>query len=191
MASTTTKMSWRDRQALKHKQSADAAERRAYENTEENFPTLVATARRLADGPTDFSGKVAKMREREELEKQMEAYRKAKTARERREILASVYVVRRAPAASEEDYEEDDVATLPAPVDDDLYPPHGKRGRYGPADEDGWRLVTRKQRKQKRELTEAELAQKYREEFFGENGEEDEDDVNGDLTDRNQRRQFY
>jgi hypothetical protein len=50
--------------------------------------------------------------------------------------------------------------------------------------------VTKTARKKARTLTEAELARKYRAEFFGEE-DEDEEDVNGDLTDRNQRRDFY
>jgi hypothetical protein len=51
--------------------------------------------------------------------------------------------------------------------------------------------VTRKTRQQPRELTEADLVRKYREEFFGEGEDDDDVDHNGDLTDRNQRREFY
>ena len=74
----------------------------------------------------------------------------------------------------------------PAPV----WLPHGRRGTYTEPDSEGFRTVTRRARKQVRTLTEAELARKYRAEFFGEDDEEEED-VNGDLTDRNQRRDFY
>jgi hypothetical protein len=49
--------------------------------------------------------------------------------------------------------------------------------------------VTKKSKKQKRELTEAELQKKYREEFFGENGEQEE--FNAEITENSQRRDFY
>lgn len=185
MSSTTAnKMNWRQREANR----AHEEERKKYANTEDNFPTLVTNARRIQVGPRGFAGLANKWREDEELEKKMEAYRKAKTARERREILATVKVFSRRSNVEEED-NEDELEEEPTTTVDS--PPHGKRGTYTEPDNEGWRLVIKRQRKQKRELTEAELAQKYRQEFFGENGDEDDVDLNGDLIDRNQRREFY
>jgi hypothetical protein len=175
------KMNWRQR--------AQEEEKKKYAKTEENFPTLVSNARRIQVGPEGFANLANKWREDEELEKKMESYRKAKTARERREILATVKVFSRRSNVQEEDEEDDEEEVETSVVVDS--PPHGRRGTYSEPDNEGWRLVTKRLKKEKRELTEAELAQKYREEFFGENGDEDDVDVNGDLVDRNQRRNFY
>ena len=88
--------------------------------------------------------------------------------------------------AQDEDYEEEweDVEI------GELYPPHGRRGTYTAPDEEGWRLVTRLPfRPPHGEMTEAQLHQMYLDR--GNQNDEDEQDVNGDLTDRNQRREFY
>ena len=147
----------------------------------------------MASTTTTYSNLANKWREDDALANQLEAYRKAKTARERREILAmvaNVVSIRHTTMNRDGDhYEEDDISE--AECLDDLYPPHGKRGTYGPPDSDGWRLVLKKTRKQKRELTEAELAQKYRDVFETSDDGSADGDVNGDLTDRNQRRDFY
>lgn len=190
------KYSWRERQA----QKAEEAQRKIYSKTETNFPTLVTTAHRIQPAaPQGYAKHANDWREQKELAKQMEAYRKARTARDRREILNTVFILRR--RLADDDYvveDDDDVATI---VTDEAalneaFPPHGRRGTYSevfsdPVDGEGWRLVMKRQRKPKRELTEAELAQKYREEFFERNEDGYEDDVNGDLMDRNQRREFY
>lgn len=193
-------MSWRERQILKEKQqreavqkAADEAERRRYANTEENFPTLVTTAYRIqSSAPQGFADLANKMRIREEVEAQLEAYRRTKSEHERNRILDTVVMLRRTrftDSDEEDEEEEEETMTL-----DDTYPQHGPRGRstsvyWDPEHGDGWRMVVKKQRKQKRELTEAELAQKYREEFFGEDG--DSEDLNEDLAERSQRREFY
>lgn len=151
---------------------------------------LVAEAHPIR--PT-FAGMANKWREEEELEKQMEAYRKAKSARERREILATVRMFRRRKAVAHDDESEnEDAETESEDMSlDEKYPPHGKRGMFTPPDSEGWRLVTRPTKKQRREMTEAELAKKYRETFFENSDDGDEVDMNGDLTERNQRREFY
>lgn len=188
LSNNTPKYSWRERQAQKGAES----ERKKYANTETNFPTLVTTAHRIqAEAPQGYAAMANDWREQQELSKQLEAYRTAKTARERRAILSSVYIFRKRGALAEDG--EDEFDDEVAPVEQGLneqFPPHGARGTYSEVYGDGWRLVIRRQRKQKRELTESELAQKYRDEFFDE-ADEFHDDVNGDLTDRNQRREFY
>jgi hypothetical protein len=71
----------------------------------------------------------------------------------------------------------------------EMYPGHGKRKTYSLPDSEGWRTVEKKRRKQKRELTEAELYQKYMN--TRPDDEEDEVDLNGDLIEKVQRRDFY
>lgn len=151
---------------------------------------LVSTAHSIRPS---FSKMANNWREEEEVKKQVEAYRKAKSARERREILHEVMKFRRHHASHDDDYRDEDVhdeldegAEL-----NEKFPPHGRRGRYSPPDSEGWRLVTRYTHKQKRELTEAELAQKYRETFFENSDDGNDGDMNGDLTEKNQRREFY
>lgn len=200
---SNSRPSWREREALKERQQREAAakaadeqQRRQYANNESNFPTTMAVRPALTKTavPQGFSAMASKWQQQEELERQLEAYRKSNSDRERRAILDTVYILRRRRAGFEDDV-DDDVSTVPdeSPEEDlaEKFPPHGKRGTYTEPDEEGWRLVIKRQRKQKRTLTEAELAKKYREEFFGDREDDSDDDMNGDLTDRNQRREFY
>lgn len=200
---SNSRPSWREREALKERQQREAAakaadeqQRRQYANNESNFPTTMAVRPALTKTavPQGFSAMASKWQQQEELERQLEAYRKSNSDRERRAILDTVYILRRRRAGFEDDV-DDDVSTVPdeSPEEDlaEKFPPHGKRGTYTEPDEEGWRLVIKRQRKQKRTLTEAELAKKYREEFFERDDGDSEDDMNGDLTDRNQRREFY
>ena len=214
---SSTQMSWRQREALKAEQQRTALHRKQTEKTEQNFPTLVTTAHRIRNNaPRGFAEKAEMWRVQEELEKQMEAYRKARTARERRAIMNTVFVFQRR-AATSDDYEEEYEEEWRDMTLDEIYPPHGRRGTYGPvhsdsefgklaaehapsnrdgtrptADDfsDGWRLVTRLPfRPPHGELTDVQLHELYLER--GNHEDEDEQDVNGDLTDRNQRREFY
>lgn len=151
---------------------------------------------------------------KDQLRKQMEAYRRATTERERRNILNGVVVVRRSRKQVEHDY-DDDMSTIGEEHEEDnLFPPHGKRGTYSPVYSDpefgklaaehaplnldgtqptaedfahGWRDVTKRLRR-KRVMTNAEL-----ERAAGRSQDEnsEEGDHNGDLVDRNQRRDFY
>lgn len=200
MNTTANKMNWRERQALKETQqreaarkAADEAERKRYANTQENFPTLVTTAHRItSDTLTGFADLANKMRMRDEVQQQLEAYRKAKSARERRTILDTVVLLRR-PQRDYDDEEEEPVEETPEDLRE-TYPPHGSRGTYSdvywdPEHGDGWRMVTKKMRKVKRELTEAELAQKYREEFLMDDAESGDYDTSGYPEDS--RRAFY
>ena len=191
MNTTANKMNWRERQALK---AADEAERKRYANTQENFPTLVTTAHRItSDTLTGFADLANKMRIRDEIQQQLEAYRKAKSARERRTILDTVVLLRRPQREFDEEDEEEPIEETPEDLRE-TYPPHGRRGTYSdvywdPEHGDGWRMVTKKMRKVKRELTEAELAQKYREEFLMDDDESGDYDTPGYPEDS--RRAFY
>ena len=202
---TSSRPSWREREALKDRQQREAAakaadeqQRKQYANTEANFPTTMAVRPALTKTavPQGFSAMASKWQQQEELERQLEAYRKSNSDRERRAILDTVYILRRRRAGYEEDVEDfdDEEEPLPDDEEEDLnekFPPHGRRGTYTEPDEEGWRIVLKRQRKQKRTLTEAELAQKYRDTFFNHEDGDSDDDLNGDLTDRNQRREFY
>lgn len=194
---TTARPTWRDREAQKERQQREAAriaaeeERtKAFAKTEENFPSTMKPADRMVvhDGP---SGKFAELANK--METDNEAARKAK--KERRQRIAynpNLFIrnKRRSNNYEEEDYDETE-STVAEYIPDlnAKYPPHGRRGTYSAPDHEGWREVTKKTKKQKRELTEAELVKKYREEFFGENGEQEE--FNAEITENSQRRDFY
>lgn len=188
MAST-----YKQRQVLKAQQQKEEAQRKQTEKTETNFPTLVTTAHRISAAPQGFAQKADEWRTEQELKAQLDAYRKAKTARERRAILNTVFVFQRGRRTEsydeddyEDDYEDEEELTL-----DEQFPPHGRRGTYTEPDAEGWRTVTRLPfRPPRGELTEEQLHQLYV--SRGNDAEDAEDaDLNGDLTDRNQRREFY
>ena len=152
---------------------------------------------------------------KDELRKQMEAYRRATSERERRNIVNGVVILRR---PRRQNYAEDEYDESTSFVEEDdineQFPPHGKRGRYSAVFSDpqfgeiaarqappnpdgsrptaeefthGWREVTKRVRR-KRVLTNAELERAA----AGPAEDDSEDgDLNGDLTDRNQRRDFY
>ena len=171
-----------------------------------NKQNLVTTAHRIPQG---FAQKADEWRAERELKAQLDAYRKAKTARERRAILNTVYIFQQRGNESAgptcrrcggphwtltceeadndtEIYEDEEELTL-----EEQFPPHGRRGTYTAPDAEGWRTVTRLAfRPPRGELTEEQLHQLYV--SRGNDANDDEDaDLNGDLTDRNQRREFY
>lgn len=201
----TARPSWRDREAQKERTQREAArlaieeaEQKKIALTEENFPSLTNTNKMTVhDGPTGKFAELAnKMQVDKEIDRKMEEYRKAKSERERTTILNTVvYLSKRREYVDEEDDDysyEEEVAPPTTPKENlaEKYPPHGKRGTCSAPDYEGWRTVLKKRRKQKRELTEAELVKKYREEFFNEETEEDKE-LNGQLADASQRRDFY
>ena len=189
----TARPTWREREAQKERQQREAAAKaaeeirtRAFAKTEENFPTTMTTGRMTVYGGPQ--GKFLELANK--LQVDDDAIRAAKKARRQKIDYNPALFIRSGRTRSYEDEEDYESTVAEEPVDiNELYPAHGKRGYSGPPDSEGWRLVTRKTRKQPRELTEAELVRKYREEFFGEDAEDA--DHNGDLTERNQRREFY
>jgi hypothetical protein len=195
--STQPRTTWREREMQKERQQREAVARAADEalrarltKTESNFPTTMAlpTQMTVIDGAS-FAEKAALWQAEEDA-----LYQGARSTRERKIIRDTLTFLRSGvmrPRHRPQDTDsQGDAMSLeeapPAPV----WLPHGRRGTYTEPDSEGFRTVTRRARKQVRTLTEAELARKYRAEFFGEDDEEEED-VNGDLTDRNQRRDFY
>lgn len=193
---TTARPTWREREMQKERlqreavsRAAEEAQMKKFAKTEENFPSTMKVAQRMTV-PDVPAGKFAALAAKWNVDEQL--LRSAKNDRERKIIHDTVMFIRSG-GAPRDDYEEDydDISTVVEEESlDEKFPPHGKRGTYTAPDSEGWRYVTKKMKKQPRELTEAELHQKYRETFFGEDGEEDADH-NGDLTDRNQRREFY
>ena len=197
---TTARPTWRDREAQKERQQREAAriaaeelERKKIAKTEENFPSMFKPVDKMVvhDGPV---GKFADLANK--METNNEAIRNAKKARRQRYDYNPALVIRSGGGRVEQrDDDEEDYESVASEKTVDLnekYPTHGKRGTCSEPDFEGWRTVTKRVKKQKRELTEAELVKKYREEFFGENDAQEEDiDMNGDLTERNQRRDFY
>lgn len=193
----TARPTWREREAQKERQQREAAFRakeqeqaKRFANTEENFPTTMRTPQKMTvhGGPP---GKFAELANKWQADEEV-ARHKAYKQREQKVFYETVIPLRSGggPRDEYDDYEYDDITVVEEESLDEKFPPHGKRGTYTAPDNEGWRMVTKKMKKQPRELTEAELVQKYRETFFGEDGEEDADH-NGDLTDRNQRREFY
>jgi hypothetical protein len=196
---TTARPTWREREAQKERQqreaaraAADEVERKKIAKTEENFPSMIQSTNKM----TVYGGPQGKFLElANKLQVDENAIRAAKKARRQRVDYNPALFIRSGRARSydeDEDYEyEDTSATVPDEDINEKFPPHGKRGTYSEPDSEGWRTVTKKMRKQPRELTEAELVRKYREEFFGEGEDAEDGDHNGDLTERNQRREFY
>lgn len=182
MSSTTT--NWRKRQAEKEL----VASQKKIAKTEENFPsTLASNVRRVVDDNSpDLATQIMEAHIKDEVRKRMNAYHKAANDRERRNIVNGVYMVRRSRLHSNEDYDDEEYS--PPLSTEDRFPGHGDRNYYTPPDNEGWRLVTKRCRR-KHVLTNAEL-----ERLAALPGDEDwseDGDQNGDLTDRNQRRQFY
>ena len=145
---------------------------------EQNFPTtLVSSARPV--GVVGFAQKAAEAEQRDIAEKAAQEYRKQKAAT--RELPPDVFVYRRRKPVDDLDYGDTD------DEDEPVRPPAGARGTCTATDSEGWATVTRRTHK-KRELTDAELDRLARTDIL----EEAEDmDMNGDLGDTNQRRQFY
>lgn len=198
----TARPTWRDREAQKQRQDREAilkaaedARIQSFAKTEENFPSLSkALDKMVVPGgpPGKFAELASKLNATVEVETKEEdiaptvGIRNASKRYQRTDDDEESYVYVR------EEEESVDEST-PKENFNEKYPPHGKRGTCSPPDHEGWRYVLKKKaKKQKRTLTEAELQKKYREEFFGE-GEEGEEnvDMNADLTERNQRRDFY
>ena len=196
---TTARPTWRDREAQKARQQREAAEKaaeeertKAFADTEENFPSTLKPVEKVTvyDGP---SGKFAELANKLQVDE--EAIKKQKKERKQRIDYNPALFIRSGGRATmtydEEDSGPEEGEVTPPKEDlNEKYPTHGKRGTCSAPDHEGWRTVTKRVKKQKRELTEAELVRKYREEFFGED-EEQQQEMNGDLTERNQRRDFY
>ena len=186
MSSTTnTRMTWRQKEAEK----ARLAKTRHLSKTEENFPTTLAAISRavVREGP-GMAERILDAHIKEEVRKQMAAYRASMEARERRNVIDGVFLYRGGSGKYEEEEEEEE---LPQPsVPEEKFPGHGKRGYCTEPDAEGWRLVTKRLRR-KHELTDAEMERKWRADILNEEDEQEQADYNGELLENGQRREFY
>lgn len=182
--SSNQRTTWRQREA----ERARLAKLQQIAKTEENFPTTISSSSSRVVALPGMAERILEAHIQEEVRKRVEAYRASMEARERRNLMNSVYFFRR----NRSGYSEDDVSEDGSYIvaEDEKYPGHGKRGTYTEADEDGWRLVVKRVRR-KRELTDAELEKMWRAEILNEEDGEEEHDYNGELTEVDQRREFY
>lgn len=195
--STYRRTTWREREVQAERERQEFAARVAEEaraktmaKTETNFPSTMRTTT-APTSSTMTPGKFAELAMKWQIDESI-MYRHARSDRERKVIRDTVMFLRSRGAAerpSREEEEPEETWVMPQESLAERFPAHGKRGTCTAPDGDGWRLVTKKARKQPRALTEAELARRYRDAFF--TGDAPDEDVNEDLTDRNQRREFY
>jgi hypothetical protein len=146
--------------------------------TEANFPRLVPNAPKKPspEFATSFSKTVNTMAAAEEQQRIRDNYEREQADRARNEfngvyILGSVHSAR--PTFVRDLAEDFDVqANFEREEYDTTAPPPSE-------EDDGWTSVKHKERKPKRELTTAELAQKYQ--AAGDAADRDEEEFNGDL----------
>lgn len=143
---------------------------------------LTATARPLASRLGDMYAK-------EDLRRKMEAYRRAKSERERRDLLDGVFVLRRKAGSQTEVYttslEDEDASDRSW---SEQWPCHRSRKYSTEPDSEGWRTVI-KHYHVRRQLTDAELEAKYA--VLGDLPRSEEDlEANGELSE-GYRRSYY
>ena len=204
MSSTNTRSTnWRQRMADKERREKEALaylaelERAKHAVLNEfNFPShLVAAAWPVSAQISGFADRAAEADRKDQIEQQVREYRKQRAALEsqtNQKFASGVVTFRglgfrphRQVQEEEDENWHDDVEEV---VDlTELYPPHRGRRYCTEPDSEGWRRVIRYTRT-KRELTNAELEHLARTEILG---QEEDADLNGDLNDRNQRREFY
>lgn len=202
---STTRTPWRQRMLEKERREREAvalaAEQERLKHTvlnETNFPShLVSTAHPLPKTHLQgFASRAAEAEEKDRHQTLVQTHKRRRAQMESRttEMLAAglhrVRVSRRRIVEDQDEDLESLEPTLTSEELEDLYPRHRGRRYSTEPDAEGWREVIRYHRK-KRVLTNAELERKARAEILGEDSEEDDDDLNGDLMDRNQRREFY
>jgi hypothetical protein len=140
---------------------------------------------------TSFSKTVAEMATAEEQQRMRDNYEREQADRARNEfngvyILGSIRTdtVQNTVRSFVRDLAEefDDQANFEREEYDTMAPPPSE-------EDDGWTSVKHKERKPKRELTTAELAQKYQ--VAGDAADREEEEFNGDLYYASQRRDHY
>lgn len=177
---------WREREAMKEKQRKEFEQRRKEEEerarlakTEVNFPTLSSVVTQPVKlGEDSFADKAAEWQVKDEIANIREQARQERLqdAEKRERIMKNgIYIMSRAAVHERPQFE---------------LPPVVEEKRNEPLiDRDGFVIVKpKKVRKEKRELTEAELAAKH-DRQLDENEEDDE--LNGDLMESSYRRDHY
>jgi hypothetical protein len=145
------------------------------------YRMLTTTARPLASRLGDIYAK-------EDLRKKMEAYRRARSERERRELIDGVFVLRRKAGSQTEVYTTslEDADTSDRSWSQQ-WPCHRSRKYSTEPDSEGWRTVI-KHYHVRRHLTDEELEEKYA--VLGDVPLSDEEEAHGELAD-GYRRAFY
>jgi hypothetical protein len=185
MSSNNNRITWRQREAEKNR----LAKAKHIAKTEENFPsTLASTVRAIVHEGPGMAERILEAHIQEEVRRRMDQYRASTEARERRDMVNGVFLFRK----SRGGYQDDEVSEEGSYIieEEERYPGHGKRGTYTDADNDGWRIVT-KRLSRKRELTDAEMERKWRSNILNEEEEQEQADYNGELSENGQRREFY
>jgi hypothetical protein len=146
----------------------DNLDRKKYENTETNFPTLIEARPIMPQpiGENTFATLATNWKQDDDVSRQKAEYIK-KLADNERHSADGVFIYRRKVAHEEVEEPEPEAASGPS-------------GEGTELDDSGWTAVSRKARKPKRELTNAELDHKYDE--MNDDGDY-ADDLNGDLFD--------
>lgn len=114
---------------------------------------MLVTARPLAS-------RLGEVHAREELRRKMEAYRRAKSERERRELLDGVFVLRRKAGSQTEVYTTSLEDTASECEWSEQWPRHRGYKYSTDPDSEGWRTVVKPYRV-RRYLTDEELEEKY------------------------------
>lgn len=180
MRPSASQSGWRAREVAKarerkelEKKLAEEVQAKKLEKTTTNFPTLSGSA---GGGghvvfDTSFSSLAANWQTSDDIERKLQEYRREKDAKRQFETTG-VYVQRFRAGRMDGDSSSDE-----GPAEPYVFVPPK-------VDCDGWQEVKVKTRKEKRELTMAEIAQKYHERGEG-TGSGSEGDHNEELFDTN------
>ena len=176
----------RDRDAARERHRREAEQRKKEEEerrklamNQTNFPSLAGSAGWKGPqtlGEDSFADKALEWDTQDKITKMREdlrATREADALARERVMMNGIYVMSRST------YAEEPVSTA--------RPPQGDVPKAVRLDEDGFQQVRRKERKEKRELTEAEIAQKY---AHIPEEDDDPDDHNAQLFEK-YRREHY
>lgn len=182
--SNTSGAGWRQREIEKARARKEAelkakeeAEKKQYAKTETNFPSLIgAGASTHVAFDQKFSTLASNWQRADDLEMARQAYEKEKARKARNEV-AGVYIHR---------FREGRLAGAGAEEEEDIHQPYVPHQKV---DYEGWEQVQKKARKTPRELTEAELAQKY--EHAATDSDEENEGMNSHLFDNRRRDELY
>jgi hypothetical protein len=171
---------WRQREIEKAKARKEAemkmkeeAEKKQYAKTEANFPTLIGAG---AGTHVAFDHKFSTLASNWQMSNDNDAMRAAlerEKAQKSRNEFAGVFIHR---------FREGRMANVTEEEEEDVPPPK-------PAEDGEWKEVKSKARKQHRELTMSELAQKYADASSSDG--DDDNDVNSHLFDNRRRDEMY
>jgi hypothetical protein len=178
---------WREREAMKEKQRKELEQRRKEEarqaqlaKTEDNFPALSmgvgGATQSVKVGEDSFADKAAEWQVKDDIADIREKARQQREedAQKREQMMRNgIYIMSRAPVLER---------PLALPVVEE------EKKREPLIDRDDFVIVKKKVRKEKRELTEAELAAKHSRQL---DEQEDDTELNGDLMETGYRRDHY